>query len=88
MNESRIPSLTQKSLPPKVTTRRDPKVTTRRDPKVTTRRDPKVTTHLLSKGKPKKVALVAVMRKLLVTLNVMARDRQIWREPNSAKAAA
>ncbi len=35
--------------------------------------------HLSLKGKPKKMAPVAVMRKLLVTLNNMARDRQIWR---------
>ena len=37
--------------------------------------------RLVSQGKPKKVALVAVMRKLLVTLNVMIRDQQMWREP-------
>lgn len=40
--------------------------------------------RLLQKGKPKKVALVAVMRKLLVTLNVMIRDQKTWREPSLA----
>lgn len=34
--------------------------------------------RLLSKGKPKKVALTACMRKLLVTLNVMVRDQRTW----------
>ena len=33
---------------------------------------------LLARGKPKKVALVAVMRKLLVALNAMVRDGQPW----------
>ncbi len=40
--------------------------------------------RLLAKGKPKKVALVAVMRKLLVTLNVIARSKQKWCEPSLA----
>ncbi|TXN00177.1 IS110 family transposase, partial [Methylobacterium sp. WL64] len=31
------------------------------------------------RGRPKKVALVAVMRKLLVTLNAIVRDRTPWR---------
>ena len=44
--------------------------------------------RLLLKEKLKKVVLVAVMRKLLITLNVMARNGETWREPNSAKAAA
>ncbi len=34
--------------------------------------------RLLAKGKPKKVALTACMRKLLVTLNVMIRDHRTW----------
>ncbi len=34
--------------------------------------------RLVSKGKPKKVALTACMRKLLVTLNVMIRDNRPW----------
>ncbi|MEM6470244.1 MAG: transposase [Planctomycetota bacterium] len=38
-------------------------------------------TRLISKGKPLKVAIVAVMRKLLVTLNVMVREETFWREP-------
>ncbi|GAB5404835.1 MAG: hypothetical protein Aurels2KO_30660 [Aureliella sp.] len=42
--------------------------------------------RLVSKGKPKKEALVAVMRKLLVTLNVMVREQKTWCEPTLAKA--
>lgn len=34
--------------------------------------------RLLEAGKPKKVALVAAMRKLLITLNSMLRTRTIW----------
>jgi transposase len=34
--------------------------------------------HLLEKGKVKKVALTACMRKLLTILNAMIRDRQAW----------
>jgi transposase len=33
---------------------------------------------LVANGKPKKVALVAAMRKLLVMLNAMARDGERW----------
>lgn len=36
--------------------------------------------HLLSQGKPKKVALIAAMRKLLVILNTMAKNNQPWTE--------
>lgn len=35
---------------------------------------------LVEKGKPKKLALVATMRKLLVTLNAIARHNTPWRE--------
>lgn len=38
-------------------------------------------TRLLSRGKPKKVALVACMRKLLTVLNAMARSKKTWQEP-------
>ncbi len=41
--------------------------------------------RLLSKGKAKKVALVAVMRKLLVTLNTMVKTGRSWSEPTLAK---
>jgi transposase len=34
--------------------------------------------RLLAKGKPKKVALVACMRKMLVILNAMVRDKRQW----------
>jgi transposase len=34
--------------------------------------------RLISAGKPPKVALVACMRKLVVILNAMARDRAAW----------
>jgi transposase len=46
--------------------------------------------RLLAAGKPKKVALVACMRKLLITLNAMARDAQPWRHalPPTASARA
>ena len=34
--------------------------------------------HLLARGKPKMVALIAVARKLLTTLNAMLRDKRPW----------
>jgi len=34
--------------------------------------------RLLSKGKPKKVAITACMRKLLVTLNAMCKTKTEW----------
>lgn len=37
-------------------------------------------TRLLSMGKPKKVALVACMRKLLTILNAMLRKSEEWDE--------
>jgi transposase len=39
--------------------------------------------RLLAAGKPKKVALVACMRKLLVVLNALMRDRASWRCPHA-----
>ena len=42
--------------------------------------------RLVEKGTPKKVALVACMRKLLVTCNAVVRDGAVW-EPNRALAA-
>lgn len=39
--------------------------------------------HLLARGKPKKVALVACMRKLLVILNAMLRTKSSWKNPVS-----
>lgn len=39
--------------------------------------------QLTKRGKAKKVALVACLRKLLVILNAMLRDRQPWRDPAS-----
>jgi len=42
--------------------------------------------RLLAEGKPKKVALVACMRKLLVTLNAMLRDEADWRQTRPAAA--
>lgn len=35
--------------------------------------------RMLEKGKPAKVALVAIMRKMLVTLNAMIRDNMTWK---------
>jgi transposase len=40
--------------------------------------------HLVAAGKAKKLALTAAMRKLLVTLNAILRDRQPWRSPQPA----
>lgn len=42
--------------------------------------------RLVDAGKPKKVALTACMRKLLVTLNAIARTRLPWRQPTPAAA--
>jgi transposase len=39
--------------------------------------------RLLAGGKPKKVALVACMRKLLIILNALMRDRSTWRCPHT-----
>jgi transposase len=39
--------------------------------------------RLVSGGKPKKVALVACMRKLLVVLNAVMRERTPWRYPHA-----
>lgn len=49
---------------------------------VASRRNPVIKAHydrLLAAGKRKKVALVACMRKLLVILNALLRDRKPWR---------
>ena len=35
--------------------------------------------QLINAGKPAKVALTAVMRKILVTANAIARDREPWK---------
>jgi len=51
---------------------------------VATRHNPMIRTfyrRLVSAGKPAKVALVACMRKLLTTLNAMARTSTPWTEP-------
>lgn len=42
---------------------------------------------LVAKGKPKKLALVAAMRKLLVTLNAIAKTNTPWREQTLSAAA-
>jgi len=57
---------------------------------VATRHNPTVRAwyqRLLSAGKPKKVALVACMRKLLVVLNAMMRTRTRWQTELSATPA-
>lgn len=38
--------------------------------------------HLIQKGKPSKVALIAVMRKLILILSVMIKTNSPWREKN------
>lgn len=40
--------------------------------------------RLLAKGKPKKVALTAAMRKLLTILNTLIRNDQLWRDATTA----
>jgi len=50
---------------------------------VATRRNPVIKrfyARLVAKGKPKKVALVAAMRKLLTILNDMVRNGESWRD--------
>jgi transposase len=37
--------------------------------------------RLVARGKPKKLALAAVMRKLIVTLNAMLKTNRLWRPP-------
>lgn len=52
---------------------------------IATRHNPQIEEfygRLLAAGKPKKVALVACMRKLLVILNALMRDRTFWRYPH------
>ena len=43
--------------------------------------------RLIAKGKPRKLALVACMRKLLTILNAMARDHTVWDESKHLKTA-
>ena len=40
--------------------------------------------HLVNQGKPKMIALVACMRKLLTILNAVLREQKPWREPKMA----
>ena len=40
--------------------------------------------QLIAKGKPPKLALTALMRKMLVTRNAMLKARQAWRDPREA----
>ena len=51
---------------------------------VATRHNPQIKEfyeRLLGLGKPRKVALVACMRKLLIILNAMLKNRTPWRSP-------
>jgi len=51
---------------------------------VATRFNPKIKafyTRLLAKGKPKKVALVAAMRKLITILNTLIKNDELWIDP-------
>jgi transposase len=43
--------------------------------------------RLVGRGKPPKLALTACIRKLLVILNAVQRDRRPWREPGHAAAS-
>ncbi len=50
---------------------------------VAARRNPTLTVfykRLVESGKPKKVALVAVMRKLLIIANQMIKEQREWQE--------
>jgi len=40
---------------------------------------------LLAKGKLKKVALTAAMRKLTIILNTLVRTGQLWQDPANAQ---
>jgi len=44
--------------------------------------------HLLAKGKLKKVALIACLRKLLTIINVMVARGQPWDPPSRVSGAA
>jgi transposase len=44
--------------------------------------------NLLSRGKPKKVALVACMQKMLVIVNAMAREGRCWGAGQDRPASA
>jgi transposase len=53
---------------------------------IASRHNPHIKTfyeRLVASGKPKKVALVACMRKLLTILNAVMRDRTPWRSPHA-----
>ena len=53
---------------------------------VATKHNPKIRAfylHLLQKGKPKMVALIACMRKLLTLLNILVKTNQTWRQNTS-----
>jgi transposase len=53
---------------------------------VATRHNPQIKEfyeRLLGAGKPRKVALVACMRKLLIILNAMLKNRTPWRFPQA-----
>ena len=50
---------------------------------VSTRHNPRFKAYyeaLVQRGKPKKVALVAVIRKMLITLNTMSKNQKMWNE--------
>jgi transposase len=58
---------------------------------VATRHNPQIKAfyqRLVAAGKEKKVALVAAMRKLLVILNTMMRNDQLWRWPEGDRTDA
>lgn len=57
---------------------------------VATRRNPVIRAcyqRLVQAGKPKRIALVACMHKLLIILNAMARDSAPWQEARHARRA-
>jgi transposase len=42
--------------------------------------------NLLSKGKPKKVCIIACLRKIVITLNALIRDDELWDENKFSKS--
>ena len=42
--------------------------------------------RLCAKGKPKKVGIIAVLRKMLITLNAMIKARTLWKNQEGERA--
>lgn len=42
--------------------------------------------RLCAKGKPKKVGIIAVLRKMLITLNAMIKAKALWKNQEGERA--